>query len=163
MLALSQTVPYTQTTYNTVKMTAMRLEPFLAQEEAEAYVHVRGEFAKSVLVALADGVSRKILTSTIDAAKTIEEISESQGIPLSTCYRRTKELLESGLVVVDRIFVSSGGRYLKYRSGFSAFRVVADPEEVRVEVMVTGDVADKVRSKWISMAFNGQNGALVSK
>jgi len=68
-------------------MSTITIEPAGTQESVP-YVRVRGEFASFVLEALADRVSRRIMTSATESPKTIEEISEQQSIPLSTCYRR---------------------------------------------------------------------------
>lgn len=132
-----------------------------AAQESVVYVRAHGSFADSAMRALADPVSRKMVQSAIDSAKTIEEISAEQQIPLSTCYRRMKELLDGGLMVVERILVAPTGRCVKYRSSFTAFRVISEPAELSVEVAVNKDVADKVHRRWMAMALDRRDEALI--
>jgi DNA-binding Lrp family transcriptional regulator len=139
-------------------MTALEIKP-LESQRGPVFVQVRGRLAASTMTALADQVSRKIILATGKASRTIAEICEEQGVPPSTCYRRMNELVREGLVLVDRIVVTDGGRFATYRSCFSAFRVLAGTSEVSVEVTLTPEVADKVRNRWIAMVV-GQSGGI---
>jgi len=113
--------------------------------------------AHSILAALADGFSEKIMTSAVEEAKTVEEISSRQDIPLSTCYRRIQQLVDAGIILVDRIVITgSGKRYATYRSCFKSFRITVDSHEVTVEAELNEDVVEKVRNRRLSIGYAGQ-------
>ena len=107
---------------------------------------------QAMLQVLSDSYSRKILLSAIASSKSVEELSRQNDIPLSTCYRRVHELLDDGLLVMDRIVVTPDGkRYEMLRSAYKGFSVVFVDGGVRVDAAINGDVADKLHSLWISM------------
>lgn len=132
-------------------MTAMELNQPEAKQ-ASQYMRVMGRLAESAMSAVADEVSRKILLATVDLPQTVLDVSHTQGIPQSTCYRRMTELVEEGLVVPERIVVTPEGRYVTYRSSFSAYRILSDATGLSVEVVVNDGVAEKVHTRWITMA-----------
>ena len=57
---------------------------------------------KAVLTALADEEMMKILDSAMYHSKSIVDISRENNIPHTTCYRKTKWLLNEDLVIVDK-------------------------------------------------------------
>ena len=137
----------------------MSAELELTRRDEPAHVQVQGDLAQSVARAIADDISRKMMLCATESSKTVEEMSQQQGISLSTCYRRINDLLENGLMFVDRIVVTRAGRYAKYRAGFSAFQIVTDSTGLRVEVVVNEAVAEKVRRKWVAMSDGVRAGA----
>ena len=107
---------------------------------------------QALVASLADEYSRKILLSTIPAAKSVEDISRENDIPLSTCYRRVHELLDAQIVVIDRMIVTSEGK--KYELLRSAYRLVTVSFEngiMKVDVVINEDVAEKLRRMWLTM------------
>ena len=81
---------------------------------------VEAEPTRTILDALADQSSRKILSSTITRAKTAKEISSEQALPLSSCYKRIRRLANKGLLVADRKASPNNGRkFTTYRSAIS--------------------------------------------
>jgi len=89
----------------------------------------------AILEALSDDYARKILISTLSDAKSIEEISHENGIPISTCYRRVRELLDMQILRVDRtIITGTGKKYETYRSAFDGASIVLSSEGVSVDV-----------------------------
>lgn len=121
---------------------------------ARSLTSVSPEMASSILSALADHFSEKIMTCTVTEARTVEEISSSEKIPLSTCYRRMRELVDAGLILVERIVITgSGKRYATYRSCFKSFRISSDFHGLSVEAEVNEDVADKLRDRWLSTRY----------
>ena len=107
---------------------------------------------QAVLEVLSDSYSRKILLSAISVSKSVEELSRQNDIPLSTCYRRVHELLDGGLLVMDRIVVTPDGkRYEMLRSAYKGFSVVFVDGAVQVDAAINGDVADKLHTLWIGM------------
>ncbi len=132
------------------------------ERRTSALVSVSTETAGSILKALSDRFSERIMMRVIDQARTIEEISSHEAIPLSTCYRRMRQLADDGLVVVERIVItSSGKRYALYRSSFRSFRISADPHGVAVDAEMNKDVQEKILSRRLSISY-GSNGEAMS-
>lgn len=108
--------------------------------------------AQALVQALSDEYSRKILLSAIPAAKSVEDLSKENDIPLSTCYRRVHELLEAQVLIADRIIVTTDGkRYELVRSAYRSVEVDLENGVMKVNAMINEDVADKLRRLWISM------------
>ncbi len=108
--------------------------------------------ANSIVQSLSDEYSRKILLSAIPGAKSVEDLSKENDIPLSTCYRRVHELLDSHILVVERIIVTpEGKKYELLRSAYRSVTVSFDGGAIRVEALINEDVADKLRRIWLTM------------
>jgi DNA-binding Lrp family transcriptional regulator len=115
--------------------------------------------SSAILSALGDESSRRILTSAIARGKTIEEISAEQNLPLSTCYRRTRTLLEEGLMILERSVVTPAGkRYAVYRTSFSQTAITFVNGEIAVEVTPNLDILDKLRRRWLSAIYPTPSG-----
>ncbi len=107
---------------------------------------------QSLVQGLADEYSRKILLSAIPTAKSVEDMSRENDIPLSTCYRRVHELLDGQILVVEKIIVTSDGKkYELLRSAYRSVTVSFESGVMRVDVIVNEDVAEKLRRMWLSM------------
>jgi hypothetical protein len=114
--------------------------------------------SQSILNALGDESSRRILTSAIAIGKTVEEISAEQHLPLSTCYRRVRHFVDEGLMILERLVVTPAGkRYAIYRTSFSDVTVRLYPGEISVETAPNMDVLDKLRTKWLSTNYPSLN------
>lgn len=112
--------------------------------------------SKSVLAALGDEFSERIVACTVERSRTVEEISELERIPLSTCYRRIRSLLDSGLVVIERIIITAtGNRYALYRSSFKSYHVSIDSHGLDVQAELNDDVAEKYRSRQFTSTHSG--------
>jgi len=110
------------------------------------------ERVQSLVQGLADEYSRKILLSAIPAAKSVEDMSREDDIPLSTCYRRVHELLDAQLLIVEKIIVTADGKkYELLRSAYRAVTVNFAGGVMKVDAIVNEDVADKLRRMWMSM------------
>lgn len=89
------------------------------------------------------------MVSSVSAGKTAQEISVEQALPLSSCYRRIRELVDQGLLVAEKIVVTGEGkRYALYRSCFRTVEMAADFREVCVSAELNDEVAEKFRQKW---------------
>jgi DNA-binding Lrp family transcriptional regulator len=92
------------------------------------------------------------MLGSITAAKSVEDLSKENDIPLSTCYRRVHELLASRVLIVERIIVTPDGkRYEMLRSSYRNITVNLENGVMKVEAMVNEDVADKLRRLWVTM------------
>ena len=107
---------------------------------------------QALVQGLADEYSRKILLSTIPKAKSVEDMSRENDIPLSTCYRRVHELLDNQILVVEKIIVTPDGKkYELLRSAYRAVNVTFDGGVMKVDAMINEDVAEKLRRLWLTM------------
>lgn len=107
---------------------------------------------QALMQVLSDEYSRKILYSAISTSKSVEELSRQNDIPLSTCYRRVHELLDHGMLIMDRIVVTQDGkRYEMLRSAYRGFSISLENGGLKVDAMINTDIADKLHSLWISM------------
>lgn len=108
--------------------------------------------AQALVQALSDEYARKILLSAISAAKSVEDLSKENDIPLSTCYRRVHELIDARILLVERIIVTQEGkRYEMVRSAYRTVQVDLEDGTMKVNALVNEDVAEKLRRLWISM------------
>ncbi len=109
----------------------------------------------SIAKSLADDFSRRILASATGEAKTIHEISREQGIPLSTSYRRIKQLVNRGVVLVDHIVVTGKGKkYTTYRSAFKSLTIQLDESGIiSTNVTPNPDMADKLHDMLLAMRW----------
>jgi len=111
---------------------------------------------QALVQCMGDEYSRKIILSAIPAAKSVEDMSRENDIPLSTCYRRVHELLEAQVLVVEKIIVTPDGKkYELLRSAYRAVTVTFDAGVMRVEAIVNEDVAEKLRRLWMTMRETG--------
>jgi hypothetical protein len=107
---------------------------------------------QALVQGLADEYSRKILLSAIPSAKSVEDMSRENDIPLSTCYRRVHELLDAQMLVIERIIVTADGKkYEMLRSAYRALTVSFDSGIMKVDAIVNEDVAEKLKRLWLSM------------
>ena len=65
---------------------------------------------KGILTALADEEMMKILDSVMYHSKSIVDVARERNIPHTTCYRKTKWLLNEGLVIVEKIVITTEGK-----------------------------------------------------
>src|SRR5271157_6070150 len=69
--------------------------------------------------AFSDEYSRKIILAVISKSLPIEEISAEEHIPISTCYRRVRELQSFGILKADKTIIQKDGKkYVCYRTSF---------------------------------------------
>ena len=108
--------------------------------------------ARSLVQALGDEYSRKIVLSAIPSPKSVEDLSKENNIPLSTCYRRVHELVDAQVLLIDRIIVTNDGkRFELVRSAYKAVQVDLENGVMKVNGLVNEDMAEKLRRLWISM------------
>ncbi len=114
--------------------------------------------AKHIVTALSDEFSLRIIVSTVDAGKTVQDISVEQAVPLSTCYRRARELVGQGILVVERIVVTGEGkRFAVYRSSFKTVEFASDFQGLSASAELNEAVAEKFRRWWFYASYpNGK-------
>jgi predicted transcriptional regulator len=131
------------------------ISQFLRSATVSAVEQMRIESPKvrdALIEALADEYSRKIILKTISKAESVEDLSRSENIPISTAYRRVNELKEVGLLAVERTILSDDGKkYELYRSSFSSFKIDLEHGEIMIEAEFNEDVATRLSRLWASM------------
>jgi DNA-binding Lrp family transcriptional regulator len=106
----------------------------------------------ALIQALADEYSRKIILETIGQPKSISELSEKGGIPLSTAYRRVTELKDAGILVVEKIILTSEGKKFElYRSAFRSVEIKLDQGELTTDAVLNEDIAARFSRIWSSL------------
>jgi DNA-binding Lrp family transcriptional regulator len=105
-----------------------------------------------LLKALSDEYSRKILMETIYKAQSVEELSRLLDIPISTAYRRVKEMSAEGLLTIERTVMGADGKkYETYRSAFKGFKIDLDRIDAEMDVELNEDVANRLSRLWSLM------------
>lgn len=108
-----------------------------------------GQMAAAVLEAFSDLSYRAIMDSIISTGKCIDEIAEENDAPVSTTYRRVHELRRKGLIIVERIILSSSGKKRAiFRSAFEGARIEVQPEGVVVVGIPNGGIPDIALRLW---------------
>ena len=112
----------------------------------------------AVLLAMSDEYMRKILCSVMSEAKSVEEISKENGIPLSTCYRRIRELLSFRLARIERTIITpEGKKYETFRSLIADAKISFSVEDLSVEVTpLKISPEDRLHSMWVTTKRNQQ-------
>jgi hypothetical protein len=96
---------------------------------------------EAVLLAMSDPYMRRILAATMVEDKPIDQISKEKAIPMSSCYRRVRELVGLRLLRIEHTIITERGKkYETYRAAFSDARISMTSGEVAVEVTVVPKV-----------------------
>ncbi len=106
----------------------------------------------ALIQALADEYSRKIILQTITQPKSISDLSEREGIPLSTAYRRVNEMKDSGILIVEKtILTSDGKKFELYRSAFRSVEIKFDQGELVIDAVLNEDIAERLSRIWSTL------------
>ncbi len=116
------------------------------------------ETVRAIVNALSDEYSRKIIAATVPKAKSPEEISEEQGIPVSTCYRRIHDLLTLSIIHVSRIDLANGKKSVLYQSAYKNILVKFESNELSVDLVPNvNSPSDNLSGMWKIMQRESQN------
>ncbi len=85
--------------------------------------------SKKISQVLSNDTSRRILEALADEPMSATEISEKLGAPLTTLHYNIENLLQTGLIKVERTRYSEKGREVKYYGPTRKFIIIA-PENV---------------------------------
>jgi predicted transcriptional regulator len=106
----------------------------------------------AIIRALADEYSRKIILGTLTRARAVEELSQSENIPISTAYRRVNELKEMGILTVEKtILTDEGKKFELYRSSFRGIHMDMSQGEIILHVDLNEDVATRLTRLWAAL------------
>ena len=107
---------------------------------------------KAILAALADEEMTKILDSVMYHSKSIADITRENKIAHTTCYRKTKWLINEGLVRVDKIVITpEGKKFSLYYSVFKSINVKYESNNVIVEAEENLDIVKKTMARFYSL------------
>ena len=116
-------------------------------------MHISDESVKRALLkALSDEQSSRVLASTAWKSKSVMDLAKECDIPHTSAYRLVNELRDNGLLLVDRVELTSDGKkYALYRSAFRSVTARFDGGKVEVEAHINRDMIDKVFKLFYSM------------
>ena len=107
---------------------------------------------KAILSALADEEMTSILNSIMDNSKSIADITRENNIAHTTCYRKTKWLINEGLVRIDKIVITpEGKKFSLYYSVFKSVNVKYESNNVIVEAEQNSDLIKKRMTHFYSL------------
>jgi predicted transcriptional regulator len=113
---------------------------------------VKSHEVRAVLTALGDNEMRKILDSTMNQSKSVNEILKETNITHSTGFRKIKWLLNEGLIILDKIIITPDGKkFNSYRSTLKAISIKYEVTNVVVEAEPNFDIAKKWTKKFFSL------------
>ena len=120
--------------------------------------------AIEVVKALSDDYSRKIILSIVSNCLPIEEISREQNIPISTCYRRVHEMLRFGVIrPAQTIIREDGKKFVCYKSAIKNATIQLDSGELKVDVVLNRDPAEKPLASEIPMKVEATDSHVTQK
>jgi hypothetical protein len=107
---------------------------------------------KAILTALADEEMNKILDSVMYHSKSIVDVAIEKNIPHTTCYRKTKWLLNEGLIIVDKIVITpEGKKYCLYHSVLKSISVKYESNNIIIEAEQNFDIIRKAMARFYSL------------
>ena len=116
-------------------------------------MRITGQNVRDAIIrALADEYSRKILLSTVEKARSVEELSHSLAVPISTAYRRVNEMRDVGLLTVEKTIITDDGKKFELvRSAFKGLNLQLEKGEIIIDVELNEDVATRLSRLWASL------------
>ncbi len=99
---------------------------------------------------LTDEYAERILVATHDHARSVQDVSDKNDIPIAACYRKVHELEEVGLLQCEKIVTTPKGKTMKlYRSQLknATLNYEGGIFKVRLEFTYERDI----NGKWIEL------------
>lgn len=94
------------------------------------------DLRKAILKALSDDYSRTIMNYTIEEPKSVVNMVKDCDIPMTTAYRRVRELEENKILkVTGSIVTDDGKKYFLYQNRLKAIYVVFGLESLDVQIV----------------------------
>jgi hypothetical protein len=102
--------------------------------------------------ALGDPVIRRVLVETHPGPKTVQELYQSTGIPLTTLYRKLHEMQDIDLVGIERSAITPDGKRVDfYRSRLEEVQVELKEGRFGVRSRPRNLTATRMESLWGSV------------
>jgi predicted transcriptional regulator len=107
---------------------------------------------QAILSALADEEMVKILDCSMYKAVPVNNIIKECSIPHTTAYRKINWLLDKGLLLIDKIEITSDGKkYSLVRSVLKSLLVKYEYNTLVVEAEYNLDAAEKLTERFLSL------------
>jgi hypothetical protein len=107
---------------------------------------------KALIWALLDDYSRSILESTMIDSKSVIDITREQKIPMTSAYRKVKELKEFGLLKVERIVLTGDGKKFEMlRSTIRSANVIFEKDNLTVDVSSSVEADEKMVKRFFAL------------
>ncbi len=107
---------------------------------------------KAILTALADVEMITILDSVMYNSKSINDIIRESNIAHTTCYRKTNWLLREGLIILDKIVITSEGKkFSLFHSVLKSISVKYENNDVIVEAEQNFDIVKRTMERFYSL------------
>jgi len=91
---------------------------------------------KAILKALSDEYSRTIMNYTIEQPKSVVDIVKGCDVPMTTAYRRVRELEENKILkVTGSVVTDDGKKYFLYQNRLKSIYVIFGLEELDVQIV----------------------------
>lgn len=114
---------------------------------------IQSQKLKSHLMsALSDPNMQKILQSTSFSDRSANDIIRDHGLPHATAYRKIRELIKFGLLVLYRVEIAGGKRIAYYKSTFRYVRVSYEGvAETMVEAEPNQDALERLSMRFYDL------------
>lgn len=110
------------------------------------------KFKQAILTTLADEEMINIMNSVIIRSKSINDIIHETCIPHTTAYRKTRWMVENGLLIVEKIGISQDGKkFSLLKSVFKSINTKYEYDKVTVEVEENVNTLQKVAQRIFSI------------
>ena len=107
---------------------------------------------RSILSALADPETSKIIECTTLKAMSVPDIIKEIDIPHTTAYRKIKWLVDNELVTVENIIITEDGKkYSMFRSLYRSFNVTYDLGKVKITSIPNINKQEKMAKHFFSI------------
>jgi predicted transcriptional regulator len=107
---------------------------------------------QAILSALADEEMVKILNCSMFKSIPVNDIIKECDIPHTTAYRKIKWLLERGLLLIDKIEITSDGKkYSLVRSVLKSLVVKYEYNSLIIEAEYNLNAAEKLTERFLSL------------
>ncbi len=107
---------------------------------------------RAILTALADEEMVKILDCVMDLSMSVNDIMREKKIPYTTTYRKTKWLLDEGLLVVSKIDITPDGKKSSLvHTVLKSITVNYKQDNISIEAEQNYDIVRKVMEKFFSI------------
>ncbi len=111
------------------------------------------ELRERLVVVVSDPQARKIVSSTISRAKSVNELAEELKIPVRGVYRYIDDLNKLGLVTAEHsVLLEGGGKYRSYRSMVRSIIIKYEEDFIDVELIPNEGIQGKFLRFWNYMS-----------
>lgn len=106
----------------------------------------------NILIALSDKHMSKILEATSVCDRSVTHIIREHNIPHSTIYRKIKNLLKFGLLVIYKSEIIDGKKISYYKSTFRSFQINYDgTTQYKIEAVANRDAIQRISERFYDL------------